>query len=51
LTYAARYKPRAVIDLATLTGAVIMALGHQAAAILGNHPDLIQNLIKCGPLR
>ena len=30
LTYAARFKPRAVVDLATLTGAVVIALGHPA---------------------
>jgi leucyl aminopeptidase len=48
LTYAAKYKPRAVIDLATLTGAVIVALGHQAAAVLGNNNELILNLQKCG---
>ncbi|HJO57508.1 MAG TPA: leucyl aminopeptidase [Nitrospinaceae bacterium] len=48
LTYAARYKPKAVIDLATLTGAVIVALGHQAAAILGNNDELANQLQQCG---
>jgi leucyl aminopeptidase len=48
LCYASRYKPRAVIDLATLTGAVIIALGSHAAAVLGNDSDLTQNLIDSG---
>ncbi len=48
LTFSARYKPRAVIDLATLTGACVVALGHQACALLGNDEDLIQQLIASG---
>jgi leucyl aminopeptidase len=48
LTYAQRYKPRAIIDLATLTGAVITALGHHAGAILGNNADLTRDLIAGG---
>ncbi len=48
LSYAERYKPRAVIDLATLTGAVLHALGHQAAAIMGNDDALIADLIASG---
>lgn len=48
LTYAGRYKPRAIIDLATLTGACIIALGHQAAAVLGNHEGLIRQLLMAG---
>jgi len=48
LTYAARYKPRAVIDLATLTGACVVALGHHAAAVLGSDARLIEKLIQCG---
>ena len=48
LVYAQRYKPKALIDLATLTGAVIMALGHQAAAAIGTDPKLIQKLIASG---
>jgi leucyl aminopeptidase len=50
LTYAQRYKPKAVIDLATLTGAVIIALGHQAAAVLGNNDELTANLQQCGEM-
>lgn len=48
LTYAAKYNPRVVIDLATLTGACIIALGQHAAAVLGNHDGLIHQLIKAG---
>ncbi len=50
LSYAARYKPKAIIDLATLTGAVIMALGHLATAVVGTDENLINKLIKCGDL-
>jgi leucyl aminopeptidase len=48
LTYAQRYKPKEVIDLATLTGAVLHALGHQAAAVIGNNPAMIQKLKDAG---
>ncbi len=48
LTYAKRYEPRLVIDLATLTGACIIALGHQATAVLGNDQKLVQSLLNAG---
>lgn len=48
LTYALRYKPRAVIDLATLTGACVVALGNHAMAIFGNNSDLIRTLRDAG---
>ena len=48
LTYAERYRPEAIIDIATLTGACIIALGHQASAVLGNHPPLVHDLIRAG---
>jgi leucyl aminopeptidase len=48
LTYARRFNPRVVIDLATLTGACIIALGHHASAVLGNHEGLVRQLIKAG---
>ncbi|MEZ4484379.1 MAG: leucyl aminopeptidase [Syntrophotaleaceae bacterium] len=48
LTYAKRFEPREVIDLATLTGACIIALGHHAAALLGNHQGLLRQLQKAG---
>ncbi len=48
LTYVKRYEPRVVIDLATLTGACIIALGHHASAVLGNHDGLVRQLLKAG---
>jgi leucyl aminopeptidase len=36
LAYATRYKPIACVDLATLTGACVVALGHEAIGMLGN---------------
>jgi leucyl aminopeptidase len=48
LTYAERYRPRLVIDVATLTGACIVALGHAASAILGNDSTLVRDLIRSG---
>ncbi|MGV7220304.1 MAG: leucyl aminopeptidase [Nitrospinales bacterium] len=48
LAYADRLKPKAVIDLATLTGACVVALGHQAAAVVGTDPKLIEKLKASG---
>lgn len=48
LAYGRRYRPDAVVDLATLTGAAIVALGHFAAAILGNHQELVRSLVDAG---
>jgi leucyl aminopeptidase len=48
LTYAAKFKPRCVIDIATLTGAAIIALGKIPSAVLGNNRKLIDDLIKSG---
>lgn len=48
ITYAQRYHPEALIDVATLTGACIVALGHHASAILGNDQPLIDSLIAAG---
>lgn len=41
-------KPAAIVDVATLTGAVIVALGSSAAAVLGNDDQLINDLINSG---
>jgi leucyl aminopeptidase len=43
-----RFKPQLMIDLATLTGAVIVALGHQRAAVFANDDQLAQRLIESG---
>jgi len=40
LAYVARYSPKAVVDLATLTGAIGIALGQQAAGLFSNNDDL-----------
>ncbi len=48
LTYVKRYEPQLVIDLATLTGACIIALGHHATAVLGNDDKLISGLLAAG---
>ena len=48
LTYAGKFKPRCVIDIATLTGAAIIALGKVPSAVLGNNRALIDDLIKSG---
>ena len=48
LVYAKRYRPKAVIDLATLTGACVVALGHHATGLFGTDADLIKRLRKAG---
>ena len=46
LSYAIHvYKPKIVIDMATLTGACIVALGCNVAGIMGNNQDIIKNII------
>ncbi|MDO6515079.1 MULTISPECIES: leucyl aminopeptidase [unclassified Neptuniibacter] len=46
LTYAGRFEPASVVDIATLTGACIIALGHHATGVLTNTDDLAQELIE-----
>ncbi len=41
---AKEHTPDAIIDLATLTGAVVIALGHEASAILGNNAELMEKV-------
>ena len=48
LTYTKRFKPQTVIDIATLTGAVIVALGHQTAGVMGNDQDVINDVLAAG---
>jgi leucyl aminopeptidase len=45
---AAQYNPRAIVDVATLTGAVIVTLGHAASAVLGNDQSLVEALLTAG---
>ena len=42
LHYARRFKPAAVIDIATLTGACVVALGHHFTGVMGNDDALAQ---------
>jgi leucyl aminopeptidase len=48
LSYARRYKPAAVVDAATLTGAVVTALGHSAIGLMGNDDALMDELRAAG---
>lgn len=48
LTYAARFKPKAVIDIATLTGACVIALGHHASGLFSNNDTLADDLLTAG---
>ena len=48
LTYVGRYKPREVVDIATLTGAIIVSLGHEASGIFANDDDLAEALLAAG---
>jgi len=48
LTYAERYNPDVVIDLATLTGACLVALGRVPSGLLGNDDDLCNDLLAAG---
>ena len=48
LTYAGRYKPAGVVDLATLTGACVVALGHHASGMIGNDDGLAAQVQQAG---
>ncbi len=48
LTYAERYKPKSVVDVATLTGAQVIALGSPAAALYANDDALADALLAAG---
>ncbi len=50
LHHAASFKPAALIDLATLTGACAVALGAQASGLMGNNDSLIRQLEKAGEI-
>ncbi len=46
LTYAERYEPETVIDIATLTGACVIALGHVASGLLSTDEELAEELLR-----
>jgi len=48
LTYCDRFEPRCVVDIATLTGACVVALGLHASGLFSNHGPLANDLLKAG---
>ena len=50
LTYVERFDPDVVIDVATLTGACIVALGNQASGLMSNHNPLAHDILNAGEL-
>jgi leucyl aminopeptidase len=50
LSYAQSLEPEAIVDCATLTGSVVIALGHHAAAVMGTDNDLVGELQEAGDL-
>jgi leucyl aminopeptidase len=48
LHYARRFDPAAVIDVATLTGACVVALGHHHSGVMGNDEALVTELVRAG---
>jgi leucyl aminopeptidase len=46
--YAKRFNPRAVIDIATLTGACAIALGGAVIAMMGNNREILDKIKNCG---
>src|SRR5690606_19346464 len=48
LSYAQRYEPRAIVDAATLTGACVIALGHDAIGLMGNDGSAIEEVRAAG---
>ena len=48
LTYAERYEPEAVVDVATLTGAMVVALGHAACGVFSSSDALSRALVAAG---
>jgi len=48
ITYSKKFKPDVVIDIATLTGAMVVALGGETSGVFSNHDPLAADLIKAG---
>ena len=48
LTYSEKFKPKAVIDVATLTGACVVALGAHPAGLLSNQQKLADQILSAG---
>jgi leucyl aminopeptidase len=48
LSYARRYAPACAVDIATLTGAITIGLGHSATGVMGTDPALVRELLAAG---
>ncbi len=48
LTYAQEFEPRLIVDVATLTGACVVALGHVTSAVMSNRDELARQLMDSG---
>ena len=48
LTYVERFKPAAVLDMATLTGAIVISLGHVATGLFSNNEALAREVLSAG---
>jgi leucyl aminopeptidase len=48
LSYARRFEPACILDIATLTGSVVIALGDQATGLMGNDDDLLREVREAG---
>ena len=48
LTYSERYEPKVILDVATLTGASLVALGQMASAVMTKFDDLATKLVNLG---
>ena len=48
LTYSEKFNPEVVIDIATLTGACVIALGKHATGLMSNHNPLARDLLNAG---
>jgi leucyl aminopeptidase len=48
LTYSRRFKPDTIVDVATLTGACVIALGHHRTAVMSTNDDLADEIVNAG---
>jgi leucyl aminopeptidase len=48
MTYVEKYEPETVVDIATLTGACVIALGHHVSGLFGNDDSLVKELTNAG---
>ncbi len=48
LAYAERYKPKVLVDIATLTGACSAAFGNIASGLMGTSPELVKRILDAG---